>query len=75
MYPLQNALTNVLNELCVKKSLQGSIPKKLQQYVMRSTSGYASIWCIFFHQLQPRDSMAPIWFYRFIILIICSTGL
>ena len=27
---------------------------------MRSTSGYASIWCIFFHQLQPRDSMAPI---------------
>ena len=27
---------------------------------MRSISGYASIWCIFFHQLQPRDSMAPI---------------
>ena len=27
---------------------------------MRSTSGYASIWFIFFHQLQPRDSMAPI---------------
>ena len=27
---------------------------------MRSTSGYASIWYIFFHQLQPRDSMAPI---------------
>ena len=27
---------------------------------MRSSSGYASIWCIFFHQLQPRDSMAPI---------------
>ena len=27
---------------------------------MRSTSGYASISCIFFHHLQPRDSMAPI---------------
>ena len=27
---------------------------------MRSTSGYASILCIVFHQLQPRDSMAPI---------------
>ena len=27
---------------------------------MRSTSGYASISCIFFHQLQPRDSMASI---------------
>ena len=27
---------------------------------MRSSSGNASIWCIFFHQLQPRDSMAPI---------------
>ena len=26
---------------------------------MRSSSGYASIWCIFFHQLQPRDSMTP----------------
>ena len=27
---------------------------------MRSTSGYTSIWCIFFHQIKPRDSMAPI---------------
>ena len=27
---------------------------------MRSTSRYASIWCILLHQLQPRDSMAPI---------------
>ena len=27
---------------------------------MRSTSGYASIWCILLHQLQPRDMMAPI---------------
>ena len=26
---------------------------------MRSTSGDASIRCIFFHQLQPRDTMAP----------------
>ena len=25
---------------------------------MRSTSGYASIWCIVFHQLQPKDLMA-----------------
>ena len=27
---------------------------------MWSTSGYASIRCIFFHQLQPSDMMAPI---------------
>ena len=27
---------------------------------MQSTSGYAPIWCIFFHQLQPRDLIAPI---------------
>ena len=27
---------------------------------MLSTSGYASIWCILLHQLQPRDTMAPI---------------
>ena len=27
---------------------------------MRFTSGYASIRCILLHQLQPRDSMAPI---------------
>ena len=27
---------------------------------MRSTSGYASIWCILLHQLQPRDMMAPV---------------
>ena len=27
---------------------------------MRFTSGYASIWCILLHQLQPRDLMAPI---------------
>ena len=52
--------TNVFNELCVKISLLRSIPKKLKQYVMRSTSDYASISCIFFHQLQPRDTMAPI---------------
>ena len=63
MYSLQKMLSkNVLNELCVKISLLRSIPKKkkLQQYVMWFTFGYASIWCIFFHQLQLRDSMAPI---------------
>ena len=27
---------------------------------MRSTFGYASIWCILLHQLQQRDSIAPI---------------
>ena len=27
---------------------------------MRSNSGYASIWFILLHQLQPRDMMAPI---------------
>ena len=27
---------------------------------MQSSSGYASIWCTLLHQLQPRDSMAPI---------------
>ena len=27
---------------------------------MRLTSGYASIWCILLHQLQPKDLMAPI---------------
>ena len=27
---------------------------------MQFTSGYASFWCILLHQLQPRDSMAPI---------------
>ena len=51
---------DVINQLCVKISLLRSIPKKLEQYVMRSTSGYASIWCIFFHQLQQGDLMAPI---------------
>ena len=34
---------NIFKELCVKISLLRSIPKKLQQYVMWSTSGYASI--------------------------------
>ena len=27
---------------------------------MRFTYGYASIWCILLHQLQPRDMMAPV---------------
>ena len=50
---------------------------------MRSSSGYASIWCIFFHQLQPRDPMAPITrglpndatYHRFAewALVICMT--
>ena len=34
--------TNIFNELCVKIRLLRSTPKKLLQYVLRSTSGYAS---------------------------------
>ena len=35
--------TNVFNKLRVKMSLLRSIPKKIYQYVMRFTSGYASV--------------------------------
>ena len=52
---VQNTSIYPSPQITTPKSVK--IHAEKNHYVMRSTSGYASIWCILLHQLQSRDSI------------------
>ena len=51
MYRYKNAFNKRFQRIVCQNKSAEIYSERFQQYVMRSTSGYASIWCILLHQL------------------------